>query len=423
MERTFAARGDIYYTSSPSCSLSIEDGWLVVVDGKVEGAFRHLPERYSNLPVKDFSGKLVIPGLSDLHVHAGQYQFRGLWMDEELIQWLNTHTFPEEAKYRDEGYADRAYDIFVDDLLYSTTTRASIFATIHPAATLMLCRKLEKAGLPCLVGKVNMDRNSPDFLCEDTKESIDSTLEYIEEVESSFRLVRPVITPRFIPSCTDELSRALSSIANERGLPVQTHLSENLSELEWVKDLCPESTSYADAYRRLGLWGGTRTVMAHCVYSLGHEEDMLEDANIWIAHCPDSNTNLSSGLMCARYYLDRGCRIGLGSDVAGGTTLSMLRAITDAVKVSKMYWRHVDQSMKPICFREAFHMASVISGSFFGRVGSFEEGCDADIVVLDDSTIPTTVEGLGVEERLERYAYLRPHAPVAHKAIQGRWLF
>ena len=127
--------------------------------------------------------------------------------------------------------------------------------------------------------------------------------------------------------------------------------------------------------------------------------------------------------MCARYYLDRGCRIGLGSDVAGGTTLSMLRAITDAVKVSKMYWRHVDQSMKPICFREAFHMASVISGSFFGRVGSFEEGCDADIVVLDDSSIPTTVEGLGVEERLERYAYLRPHAPVAHKAVQGQWLF
>ena len=422
MERTFVARGDIYYTESPSVARAVRDGWLVVVDGKVEGVWQRLPERYSHLDVKDFSGKIVIPGLSDLHVHASQYQFRGLWMDEELIQWLNTHTFPEEARYRDEAYAGKAYGIFVDDLLRSPTTRASIFATIHADSTMVLCRKLEEAGLPCFVGKVNMDRNSPDILCEETGQSIRDTLAYIDEVTSTCSLVRPVVTPRFIPSCTDGLCRALATIADERNLPVQSHLSENLGELEWVKELCPDSTSYADAYRALGLWGGRRTIMAHCVYSLGHEEEMLEDDDIWIAHCPDSNTNLSSGLMCARYYLDRGCRIGLGSDVAGGTTLSLLRSITDAIKVSKMYWRHVDQTMKPLCFREAFHMASVIGGSFFGDVGTFLPGYEADIVVLDDSTLPTTIENLGVEERLERYAYLRPEAPGAHKAVAGRWL-
>ena len=205
-------------------------------------------------------------------------------------------------------------------------------------------------------------------------------------------------------------------------VPVQSHLSENTGELDWVASLCPESSSYADAYRRLGLWGRVKTCMSHCVWSRDREDELLENDNLYIAHCPDSNTNLSSGIFPARYFLDRGVHVGLGTDIAGGTSLSLFRAMTDAVKVSKLYWRYVDDSVPKLDFAAAFYMASKGGGSFFGRVGSFEEGYDADIVVLDDSDSPTCIEGLTAAQRLERYSSLCPEKPVCAKFVQGEKL-
>lgn len=423
MDRTFTVAGDIYYTPSPDLALSIPDGRLVVVDGKVEGVYRALPERYAQLPLLDFTGSLVIPGLTDLHMHASQYQFRGLWMDEELLDWLNGHTFPEEAKYSDLDYARKAYSIFTEDLLRSATTRANIFATIHLDSSLLLASMLDEAGLCVNVGKVNMDRNSPENLCENAEESLERTRSFIESVLSECTHVKPIVTPRFIPSCTDDLSRGLGMLAREYGIPVQSHLSENLSEIDWVRELCPRSTSYADAYRQLGLWGEVKTVMAHCVHSLTREDELFDNPNIFIAHCPDSNVNLSSGIFPASIFLSRGCNAGLGSDVAGGTGLSILKAVTDSIKMSKLYWRLVECSAKPLDFTQAFYMASRGGGSFFGKVGSFEPGFDADIVVLDESGIRTALEDLSVAERLERYCYLKGESGVKAKAVEGRWLF
>lgn len=422
MERTFIVRGDIIHAPGKERIEEYRDSFLVVTDGLVEGIFSSIPSRFSHYRLVDCHGHIVMPGLSDLHVHASQYQFRGLWMDEELIDWLNRHTFPEEEKYSDKAYAKRAYRIFVDDLVKSPTTRASIFATIHLDSTLVLARYLEDSGIKAYVGKVNMDRNSTPGLSEDSAQSVNDTQSFIAQTEG-WTNVRPIITPRFIPSCTDGLMEALSRLAVDRGLPVQSHLSENRSEIEWVKELCPDSTSYADAYRRRGLWGATPTIMAHCVHSTGREEDLLAEDGIFIAHCPDSNANLSSGIMDARRYLDAGCRIGLGTDVAGGCSLSMLRAIGDAVRVSKLRAACVDSSLKALTLAEAFHMASVIGGSFFGRVGLFEPGWEADIVVLDESGIATTLEGLSLSERLERVVNLKSEGAVMHKAVCGRWLF
>lgn len=423
MERSFALRGDIFFTPQYDKKTSCPSSWLVVIDGRVEGIYEKLPGRYSGLDKYDYSGCLIIPGLTDLHIHASQYQFRGLWMDEELLDWLNNHTFPQEAMYCDPSYAEKAYRIFVDDMLKSPTTRSCIFATIHKDSSLLLCRQLEESGLISYVGKVSMDRNSPDILIEDTAEAIKSEEEYIKQVRSSFSRVYPIVTPRFIPSCSDRLSMALGELAVKYDIPLQSHLSENPGELDWVSELMPSSSSYADAYDKLGLWGRVRTIMAHCVYSYGREEELLENSNIYIAHCPDSNTNLSSGMMGARYYLERGCNIALATDVAGGASLSMFRAICDAVRISKLRWRHVDQDLKPLDFTSAFYMASKAGGSFFGSAGSFEPGCDADILVLDDSRLPTMLDGLTVAERVERYIYLNPDGSVLHKAVQGEWLF
>lgn len=205
----------------------MEHSYIVVEDGRVAGVFRTLPERYAQLPVLDYGEHLILPGMTDLHVHAPQFAFRGLGMDMELLEWLNTYTFPEESKYKELEYADRAYGSFVNHLLHSTTTRAAIFATIHVPATELLMQKLDRAGLSCYVGKVNMNRNSPVYLREiSTNQALRDTERWLCETKEAYRTVKPILTPRFIPSCTDDLMYGLARLQAKYGVPVQSHLSE-----------------------------------------------------------------------------------------------------------------------------------------------------------------------------------------------------
>ena len=198
----------------------------------------------------------------------------------------------------------------------------------------------------------------------------------------------------------------LGRIREAYSLPVQSHLSENPGEIELVRELEPEAAFYGDAYDRHGLFGrGGNTVMAHCVWSAPEETQRILDNGVWIAHCPSSNMNIKSGIAPVRRYLEKGIRIGLGTDVAGGTSESMFRAVTDAIQVSKLYWRHIDRTAKPLTFPESLYLATKGGGAFFGRVGSFEEGFAFDAVVLDDACEPCA-RPLPVRERLERAFYL-----------------
>jgi guanine deaminase len=197
----------------------------------------------------------------------------------------------------------------------------------------------------------------------------------------------------------------LGKIRKEAGLPVQSHLSENPDEVELVSRREPEAAFYGDAYDRFGLFGReSRTVMAHCVYSTPEEVRRMKENGVWIAHCPSSNMNIASGIAPVRRYLEQGLRVGLGTDVAGGTTESMFRAVTDAIQVSKLYWRHVDRDAKPLTFAESFRMATKGGGAFFGKAGSFEDGYEFDALVLEDASEPTARE-LTVRDRLERAFY------------------
>ena len=216
MER-YAIFGDILYSEADMKVAERPSSYLIIRDGKVEGIER---ERPRDMVVHDYEGMLIIPGLIDMHLHAPQYQFAGLYMDEELLDWLNSHTFPEEGKYSDLNYAEKAYHIFTQDLLRCESTRFSLFATIHSKSTLLLASMLEKAGFAGYVGKVNMDQNSPDYLCEDTEASIKSTVEVIEAMKS-LKNIKPIITPRFIPSCSRALLTALSGISEEYDIPVR----------------------------------------------------------------------------------------------------------------------------------------------------------------------------------------------------------
>ena len=410
----FSIHGDIVWTEEFGSFRSVEDGYLTIEDGKIKRVSKERP----NGKIIDKKGFLIIPGLSDLHLHAPQYAFAGLYMDEELLEWLNNHTFPEEAKYSDHDYADKAYSALVDALKKGPSTRVSVFGTIHTDTVILLMKKLEEAGLAGFVGKVNMDRNSPSFLQETTDDSVKETERFIR-MTGCFSNIKPIITPRFVPSCSDDLMRELSRIAKENDLPLQSHLDENLSEIDWVKELCPWSRSYGDVYRHFEMLGES-SIMAHCVWLNEEEIEILSTTGTYIAHSPSSNTNLSSGIAPVRRYIEAGCKIGLATDVAGGSSLSIFRIIQDAIGVSKLRWRFDEKSGSPLKFAEAFYLASKGGGSYFGKVGSFEEGYDADVVVLDDSESSVLRGELSPEERLEYYVYRHAECPVESKFVRGR---
>ena len=397
----------------------LENGYLVVEDGVCLGAFDALPERFAAWPLEDHTGCLVIPGMTDLHVHAPQFAFRGLGMDMELLEWLNTYTFPEESKYSDLAYAERAYGSFAEHLLHSTTTRACVFATVHVPATLLLMRKLEQLGLHAYVGKVNMNRSCPEYIREaSTNQSVRDTEQWLREA-AAFTHVRPILTPRFIPSCTDDLMYALRDLREKYDLPVQSHLSENFGEIAWVQELCPRSKFYGDAYAQFGLFGGGYPcIMAHCVHSNEAEQELMAKNGVFIAHSPESNINLASGVAPVNTFLDNGLHVGLATDVAGGSHESMLRAMMHAIQASKLRWRLMDQSVPALSFERAFYLATMGGGAFFGKVGSFMAGFEADAVVLDDRPLDHP-QPLSVRARLERAVYLADDRNIAAKFVAG----
>lgn len=374
--------------------------------------------------MQDFADRLIIPGLADLHLHAPQYAIRGTGMDLELLEWLNTNAYPEEARYADLDYARLACGQFVQALLAGATTRACVFATVHVPAAILLMELLEESGLITMVGKVNMDRNCPDSLREQSAgRSLADTELWIKETSGRFRNVSPILTPRFIPSCSDELMQGLGRIQRQSKLPLQSHLSENLAEIEWVRSLCPSAINYAEAYEHFGLFGGDcPTVMAHCVHLKEEEIDRINRRGVFIAHCPQSNTNLSSGIAPVRTFIDRGLNVGLGTDIAGGFSLSILRAMSDAVQSSKLRWRLTDDSLPPLTMAEAFYLGTKGGGAFFGRAGSFEPGYEFDAVVLDDKDLPHP-QSLTPVQRLERMICLADDRNIMAKYVAGRKIF
>lgn len=428
---SFVLKGHICYAQNTKEIKIHPNSFLVCVNGICKGVYSTLPEEYQDLELFDYTDKLIIPGMVDLHVHAPQYAFRGMCMDLELMEWLNSYTFPEEEKYEDVEYAKRAYKLFVEELKNSATTRAVIFATRHRPATEILMEQMEESGLVSYVGKVNMDREATDKLEEESAEmSAYQTFGWINATKDKFVNTKPILTPRFIPSCTDKLMEELREIQMAYGIPVQSHLSESPGEIDFVKFLRPNNEFYGDSYNEYDLFGynddvdeSVKTVMAHCVWSTDSEVELMRKNGVFVAHCPASNMNLSSGIAPIRKYLDLNMNVGLGSDIAGGHSISIFRALTDAIQVSKMYFRLVNSNYKPIVFSEALYLATKGGGKFFGKVGSFEDGYEFDALVLDDECLKHPQE-LTILERLERSFYLSlDEKGIISKIVRGKKIY
>ena len=417
-------KAHVIYTKEKDRFEVMENGYVAVdADGRVSGVASNLSSLdCEDAEVTDFGDRLLIPAMNDLHVHAPQYRNQGIAMDLELLPWLQKYTFPEEMKYADLGYAERMYRRFVRDLWRFGTMRACVFATIHTESTLLLMRLFQEAGLGALVGKVAMNRNCPEGLSESVEDMVRGYESIIGELNGA--LVRPIITPRFIPSCTPEMLHACGELAAKYQLPVQSHLSENKDEIALVQLLEKESSCYGDAYDHYGLFGQTPTVMAHCVWTEGEELELMKRRGVMVAHCPTSNFNVASGMAPIRKFLDEGLQVGLGSDISGGHDLSIFRMMVYAIQVSKIhYQRQREQSSSGskarfITLSEAFWLATKSAGSFFGRVGTFEPGYAFDALVIDDSDL--NHDHYSLLERLERYIYLGDDRQIMHRFCQGK---
>ena len=413
-QNSFVLHGNIIYTPDKDNFVSLKNGYMVVEDGKITTVAAEKPAAADRLPIKDCRGQLIMPGFADMHLHAPQYIQIGMGMDYKLLDWLDGYTFKEEPKFADPAYAREIYPLFVDELANCGTTSSTMFATIHRESTDILCDLLAQKGLRAYVGKVNMDTNSAPALTEDTTSSLQATEEFINKWQNH-PLVKPIITPRFVPSVTAEMMTGLGELAEKYQIPVQSHLSENPGEIQLVKELFPEDKYYMSVYERFGLFGQTPTLMAHCIHLSAEEIAIMARTGVYAVHCPASNLNLSSGLMPMRKMLDAGVKVVLGSDIGAGHTLYMPHEIVRAIEVSKI--RSIaNPAETPLKLSEAFYLATKAGGEFFGQTGSFEQGWAADFLITD---VPSYQQERTVDEQLQYFIYHGTAQDISEVYVNG----
>ncbi len=381
----------------------IQNGYLVYSEECIYGVYSTLPEKYMNLEIDDYHDSLVMQAFSDMHLHAPQYPMLGMGMDLPLLDWLNRYTYKTESRFSDLDYARSVYHELAWKLIQYGTTRVCMFSSLHTDATLILMEELEKAGICGYVGKVSMDINSPDYYCETTEKSKSETLRWLDAC-SRFKNIKPMITPRFTISCSRELMKWLGTIAGERNLPIQSHLSENNKEIKRVLENHPDCQQYWQTYAKSNLWNN-RTLMAHCVYSDSNEREAMRKAGVYTVHCADSNMNIASGIAPARTLLNEGNKVVLGSDIAGGASLSMLDAIQMTIRASKVYSIASNWEVPYLNVAEAYYLGTSAANEFFGEKPGFSEGNALHAVVIDDTKLVNTKE-LSLKERFERSVYL-----------------
>ena len=412
--------GDIVYSESRDSLTVRENAILAVEDGRVRGIYAPdgLPEEFRPLPVTDYGRSLIIPAFTDMHVHAPQYEERGIRMDLLLSDWLNQCTFPEEAKFADPDYARMVYRQFAQDLVRQGTLHAVIFATLHAGATDILMDLLEEQGIDAFVGKVNMDINSPAFLCETAEESLRETEAWLERHSGAERRVRPILTPRFAPTCSFPLLQGLGALAKKYHAGVQTHLVESKWEAAESVSMYPECGSDAGIYERAGLLGEGPSIFAHVIFPTAEDLRIMQKYGSFAVHCPDATTNIIAGIAPVAAEQAEGIRVALGSDVGAGHSLAVYRQAARAVQLSKLKEFYEPAVSGTISFANAFYMATKEGGSLFGKTGSFEKGYDFDALVIngqEDAGLP-----LDAAERLERFCYTGDDRDITARYMRGK---
>ena len=409
--------GDIVYTPSADALAVYENSYIAVDSGKVDGIYPVIPEKYKHAECIDYGHQMIIPAFSDLHVHGAQYVQRGIGMDCLLSDWLNNYTFPQESRFKDMDYAKQCYDAFVDDMLRHGTFHANVFATIHREATEYLFNRMEDKGMYAFVGKVNMDCHSPEFLIETTEASLRETEIYLANHTES-KKVKPILAPRFAPTCSEKLMRGLGKLAAKYHCGVHTHLVESIWEAQEALKLFPGYGSDAEIYERAGLMDHGPSIFAHVIFPTEEDKRIMKKHGSFSVHCPDATTNIIAGIMPLSSMHNEGLKIALGSDIAGGHGIAVYKQIARAVQLSKLKEFYEPDQGRTITLTQAFYHATKEAGSIFGKVGSFEKGYQFNALVIDtmeDSWVPLTAE-----ERLERFCYIGDDRNIRARFIDGK---
>lgn len=393
--------GDIVYSSSPDTLCVFEDSYIVVEGGTVSGIFRTVPEQYSGLRITDYGRRLIIPAFTDMHVHAPQFMQRGTEMDLLLSDWLDRITFPAEARFSDTEYAELVYNAFADQLIKNGTFHSCVFATIHTKSSILLAEILKRRGMHAFVGKVNMDVNSPDYLCETVKSSLHDTEDFLSYFDRDSS-VRPILTPRFAPTCSAELLKGLGKLGARYSVGTQTHLVESRWEAAESIRLFPDCSSDAEIYEKAGLLGNGPNVFAHFIFPTDEDIRIAQKYSAVTVHCPEATNNIIAGIMPAKLVCRSGITVASGTDVGAGSRMSVYSQAAAAVRLSKLRDFYQNDG-STLSFPNAFYMATAAGGKVFGSFGSFENGFVFDALVLDG--LEDCGIELSAEKRLERFCY------------------
>jgi len=362
-----------------------EDGLLVVADGKVAQighAAELLPTLAAGTEVVEYPNALITPGFVDTHIHYPQTGMIASY-GEQLLDWLETYTFPTERAFADKAHAGEVAEVFLDELLRNGTTTALVFGSVHKESVDAFFEACEKRNLRMIAGKVLMDRNAPDYLTDTAESGYADSRELIERWHGKGRL-HYAVTPRFAPTSTPEQLALAGQLFKEYpDLYMHTHLSENRKEIEWVRELFPERQGYLDVYDHHGLIGA-RSVFAHGVHLCDEECQRLGETGSAVAFCPTSNLFLGSGLFDLEKVEGFGVRVGLGTDVGAGTSFSQLQSLNEAYKVMQLQGKKLDPF-------KSLYLATLGGARALyldDRIGNLQPGKEADFVVLDYQATP-----------------------------------
>lgn len=362
-------------------------GALVIdTNGRIKwsGEYNQLPKEYSNIEQVDYQDCIICAGFIDAHLHFPQYRMIAAY-GKDLLDWLNRYTFIEEQRYDDTQVASAAAKVFLDELLRNGTTSCLAFSTIHPQALNALFSEAQSRNMALISGKTMMDKNAPNALQDTAQSGYDQSKELITKWHGVGRL-QYAITPRFAVTSSQEQLEATGALANEhKDLIIQTHLSENRAEIDFVKQTFPWSKDYTDVYDKYGLLR-ENSFFAHGIHLSERELSRLSESGSSIVHCPTSNNFLGSGHFAYHHTTNknRPVKTGIGCDIGGGTSFSMLQTMRDAYTVSQ----HAGSRITAF---EAFYLATLGNAKLLGldkEIGNLEVGKIADLIILDPRATP-----------------------------------
>lgn len=374
-------------------------------------------------------GEFIIPGFIDCHTHAVQLPNLGLGYDKSLLDWLETYTFPLERKFEDMRFADDVFRKVLSRTIATGTTTACYFASLYSQASVQFARRAAELGQRAFIGKVNMNIPREDGYYESTEKSIKDTVAFVDAVEKIGNpLVRPIITPRFALSCDMNLMQELAKIAKLKDLHIQSHVSENKDEIIAVQKMFPEYCSYAAVYDAAGLLTN-KTVLAHGVHLKDSELAILKERGTAIIHCPTSNLDLKSGLCDVQRLRAHNIKIGLGTDVSGGSSCNMLEEMRSALKVSNSL-AAMKENYVPLNYKDVFHMATLGGAqalSIDDKVGNLVPGKEFDALIINLNSKGSLLDNFReytLEEKLQRFIYSGDDRNVTSVYVKGApiWL-